>query len=655
MVERFHDGYRNGMGNEFSMHFGNLSWSTNPQTANQIGELGMRMNEGVKNVEIGALSQDVFGSIPSQHMDEMRRMAKLSDVKLSLHAPVQSDPAGFSQQGWNEHQRKMAEQEFMDVVDRAYKLDPDGNIPVNIHASGGGVAAAVWDRRKENLTQQEIDEAKKEGIDLLNPKQMMSVVNTETGQIQQLVHEDVEWLSGKETLNVDRRLKNLNDSSWEQQKMNFLSLLKQKEETERLKREWKYDSDEGLELAQLEQRAVQMNGRISEEEKKRIAYLKQTEQRYEEQMKQYDQYLYSHLNDVYNTYKKGFNPEGKSEREIKMYEDKEAELRRLKSDFQKQREIQEAEYEKINKWIKQNKPKLNQEELTMGYLKMQQVMEDKVLERVGRMVTPEEISNSMIDLQTPEIFRPIDDVAKEKAAETFANVAFHAYKKYGDKMPLIAAENVYPEWTLSRADSLKKMIENAKEQFAERVAKEKGVGMSKARKIAEKNLGVTWDVGHINQLRKYGYTEEEVIEEAKKIGKHVKHLHLTDNFGYADTHLAPGMGNVPIKGQVQAIEKAMGHKYTGPAVVEAGGMINQFKLSPIPYTVEAEGMNSPFYSYDRGPSWTDVRDIYSSYLFGFGDTLPDQHFKMQGGGFSMLPKELGGQGAGNDKGRFANQ
>ena len=30
----------------------------------------------------------------------------------------------------------------------------------------------------------------------------------------------------------------------------------------------------------------------------------------------------------------------------------------------------------------------------------------------------------------------------------------------------------------------------------------------------------------------------------------VKHLHLTDNFGYADTHLPPGMGNVPIKGML---------------------------------------------------------------------------------------------------------
>ncbi len=655
MVDRFHDGYRNGMDNEFAMHFGNLSWSTNPQTANQIGELGMRLNEGVKNVEIGALSQDVFDSIPSQHMDEMRRMAKLTESKLSVHAPAQSDPSGFTQQGWSEHQRKMSEQEFMDVVERAHKLDPDGNIPVNIHASGGGVAAAIWDKKKENLTEQEIEEAKKRGIDLLNPKQMMSVVNTETGQIQQLTHEDVEWLQGKETMDVNRRLRNLNESNWEQQKMNFLGLMKNKEETEALQRNWRYDSDEGLELAKLEQKYAQTGGQISKEEKERLINLKSTEGRYEEQKKQYDQYLFSHLNDVYNTYKKGYTPEGKSEREKKEYEDKEDELKDLTKNFRKQSEIEHKHSKKINEWIMDNKKNMTRGEMTPHILGMQDEMEKEIIGEIKYRVTPELISNSLIDLQTPEIFRPIDDVAQEKAAETFSNVALHAYKKFGDKMPLVVAENVYPEWTLSRADSLKKMIETSKEQFAEKLVKEEGFSMSKARKIAEKNLGVTWDVGHINMLRKYGYTEKEIVEEAKKIGKHVKHLHLTDNFGYGDTHLAPGMGNVPIKEQIAAIEKAQGKKYSGPAVVEAGGMINQFKLSPVPYAVEAEGLNSPFYSYDNGPSWTDVRDVYSSYMFGFGDTLPDQHFKMSGGGFSMLPKELGGQGDGGDKGRFANQ
>ena len=266
-------------------------------------------------------------------------------------------------------------------------------------------------------------------------------------------------------------------------------------------------------------------------------------------------------------------------------------------------------------------------------------------------VTPELISNSIIDLPTPELYRPVDDVAAEKAAETFANVAMHGYNKYtkkGKNAPLITVENVYPEWTLSRADSLKKMIVDSKKQFVDKLVKKENIDKDRAKKIAEKAMGVTWDVGHINMLRKYGYTKEDIAKEAKKIAKHVKHLHLTDNFGYADTHLALGMGNVPIKEQVEAIEKA---GFEGRSIVEGGGMFQHFKTGPIPNTVE--GLNSPFYSYDQGPSWTDVRDIYSSYLFGYGDILPEQHFKTQGAGFSMLPKELGGQTGGGDKGNFA--
>ncbi len=639
MVDRFRDKRMGGMENDFSMHFGNLSWSTNPQTANQLGELGMRLNEGVKNVEIGSLSQDVFSAIPAQHMDEMRRLSKLTDSKLSVHAPVQTDPAGFSQQGWNEHQRKLAEQEFKDVIERAHQLDPDGNIPVNFHASGGGVAANIWGKKEEGGGE---------------TREMMSVVNTQTGQITPVIHEEVEWLTGKEILDVDRRLKTMNDSSWEQKKMEFLSLMKQKEETEALQRNWQFNSDEGKKLMLLEQKYRQTGGRISQGEMDEIKALKSVEDRYEEQKRQYNSYLFSHLNDVYHTYKKGFNKEGKTEKEIYDYEEKEVELKKLTTDFENQNKIEIAylgKEGKINKWIKDNKGKMSREEMNPRIMEMQQEMENRIQNQVGQRITPEIISNSLIDLQTPEIYRPVDDVAQEKAAETFANVALHAYKKFGDKMPLIAVENVFPEWTLSRAESLKKMIESSKKQFSEKLVKE-GMSKGSAEKVAEKNVGVTWDVGHINQLRKYGYSEKEIVEEAKKIGKHVKHLHLTDNFGYGDTHLAPGMGNVPIKEQVEAIEKAQGKKWEGPAVVEAGGMINQFKMSPVSYAVE--GLNSPFYSYDKGPSWTDVRDVYSSYLFGFGDMLPEQNFKMQGGGFSMLPKELGGQ-AGGDKGRFANQ
>ena len=63
----------------------------------------------------------------------------------------------------------------------------------------------------------------------------------------------------------------------------------------------------------------------------------------------------------------------------------------------------------------------------------------------------------------------------------------------------------------------------------------------------KKFIGATWDMGHINMLKKQGFTNKEIIRETKKIAPYVKHVHITDNFGFDDSHLSPGMGNVPIK------------------------------------------------------------------------------------------------------------
>jgi hypothetical protein len=214
MVDRFHKDYRHGMDSQFSMHVGELAFTTNPQVANQLNELGTRLNEGMSNVEVGTLSQDLFDAIPKQHTEEMRRLSKLTDSKLSLHAPL-TDPAGFRENNWHEHTRKMAEQEFKDVINRSFELDPEGGMPVNFHSSGGGVAANIWEK-KEKLQ----DEG----------KMAMGVVNTETGQIQLIPKEELNWLTGEKTMTPEDRLRDLNYTSWDQEKLDFMSLKKQKEE-----------------------------------------------------------------------------------------------------------------------------------------------------------------------------------------------------------------------------------------------------------------------------------------------------------------------------------------------------------------------------------------------------------------------------------------
>ena len=175
-----------------------------------------------------------------------------------------------------------------------------------------------------------------------------------------------------------------------------------------------------------------------------------------------------------------------------------------------------------------------------------------------------------------------------------------------------------------------------------------------ADKIAEKLIGVTWDVGHINFLRKYGYDEEKVKEETRKIAPYIKQVHITDNFGFNDAHLPPGMGNAPIKEEMEIIAKEMRKKglefKKGSVIVEAGAFVAQFKESPHPYTLEY--FESPLYTYKTQPYWKDIWETEGKYGLGYGQILPEQHFAMYGAGFSNLPTDLGGP-INQDRSRFA--
>jgi len=201
-----------------------------------------------------------------------------------------------------------------------------------------------------------------------------------------------------------------------------------------------------------------------------------------------------------------------------------------------------------------------------------------------------------------------------------------------------------PNMAFSRAEQLKDLIKESRKKFVKQ-AVEDGMEKEEAKDTAKKLIGVTWDVGHINMMRKAGYKEKDVIKETTKIAPVVKHVHLTDNFGFTDSHLGLGMGNVPMKKMMEKIKK---EGYDGRAIVEAGNFAAQFKTSPHPFSVQA--LDAPIYSSGPTSSWGDVSAMQGSYSF-YGSFLPQQHFAMYGAGFSGLPPELGGGKGGAAQGR----
>ncbi len=240
----------------------------------------------------------------------------------------------------------------------------------------------------------------------------------------------------------------------------------------------------------------------------------------------------------------------------------------------------------------------------------------------------------------PELFKSISDFAIDKTTKTFGDVAYESYKKFGDKTPIISIENPPAGMAaFSRGEDLKNVVEKSREQFVER-AVQKGMSESEAKKQSEKLIGVTWDVGHINQLRKFGFTKEDIIKETEKVAPYLKHVHLSDNFGFEHVELPPGMGNVPIKEMM----KKLGKKgEAAKKIVEAISWWQHFKTSPMQMSFEALG--SPIYSMKLAPYWNQATGagFEQGYFSGQGPTLPQINYETFGGGFSNLPAELGGQ------------
>jgi sugar phosphate isomerase/epimerase len=253
-------------------------------------------------------------------------------------------------------------------------------------------------------------------------------------------------------------------------------------------------------------------------------------------------------------------------------------------------------------------------------------------------------------IKPPKLFDSLSDFSKEKTVETFANLAFDSYKSFKDTAPIITIENPPAGGAFSTGDELKDVIEKSRKKFIE-IAKEKG-GLSEkeATKQAEKLLGVTWDVGHINMLKKYGYEDKDILAQTDQIAPLTKHVHLSDNFGFEHTELPMGMGNVPTKEILDRLNK---EGFKGKQVIEAFSWWQHFKSSPLPETIEA--MGSPIYSMQMAPSWNQSIGFQQGYFSGYGQMLPAGNYETFGAGFSTLPAELGGQRSGAGGSRMSGR
>jgi len=176
-----------------------------------------------------------------------------------------------------------------------------------------------------------------------------------------------------------------------------------------------------------------------------------------------------------------------------------------------------------------------------------------------------------------------------------------------EKPVLLALENIFPEKFGGHPEELKFIIDQSRKWFVKFLTDKKvpygvieegkggsmraqstnayyvnGMSKQKAEELAEKHIKATIDTGHLNLWKKFwqskpGQSIEETeadfkkwyLKEFKSLAKggYIGNIHLTDNYGFQDDHIAPGQGNVPIR-EVMRILKENG--YDDAITVEPG-------------------------------------------------------------------------------------
>jgi hypothetical protein len=567
---------------------GSMGITTDPRNANIVQEATTKLNMGVKQIELALVSPEVFDSIPKQQLKEINRLSQLTGIDVSVHGPVMGS-SGISQQGFNEMNRQAEERRITDVLVRSTDVKPEGNVNVTFHSSEG-IQGSEW---KTLGGQGKEREAKK--IIAVDRDQGKMTVMEEEKKFYPVTQDKEGKILGPvsekgEIISPKENLRMQNETMWNNQ-INQLFFNKER-------------ADEILNQNAVQIQHVQdyINEKLSKGEK---PILTEVQRDAYHKLKDASNYI-SEVNKTANGI---FS---------KAYEFGNEQQKKLLTDISKR-------YAEALK---------NNEEGIQGDSRATHQM---LLE----------LQDSTI---APQMFVPIEDFAVEQSSKTFGNAAFNAYKAKGNNAPILTIENPPAGFALSTGEDLKNLIVASRKQFAKKAVEEKHISQFEAEKLAEKFIGATWDVGHINMIRGKGFEAKDVVGETEKIAPFVKHVHLSDNFGFEHTELPMGMGNVPTK---EIFEKLGKEGFDAKKIIEAGQWWQHFKTPPLRETLEAFG--SPIYGMQMAPYWNQSPAFQSDYFGGYGMMLPQVNYETFGAGFSRLPSELGGQRPGAEGSRMSGR
>lgn len=573
-----------------------FGFAVDPMTSNQLQKVSDKISTGAKTVEVQGLGLMGGGgpmkhmdSIPKQQFKEINRLKQLTGVDLTFHGPLVEATGFQGRQGWNESDRLAVERQTTSAIERAHEMDPNGNLVVTFHASNG-------------LPDPETRMIDDKGNEILKD---FWVVDEYSGQFENIAPKLSHLKEEVKAKDPKSFLERQNKETWYNQleSINF-NIRRGSEPIEELK-----EMEKGKAFLKL-------FGKLGTPEAEKI--IKELESA---------------------GYERDF-----IERNVDSVLFGDLELRHAYQQFQG---IYDRAYAAANKTgNKEDIEKLNK-------------FREEIKSKFEDIENPENVDllsqelkkgiKVLREISTPQIFIPMRNWAIDKAGETFAHTALYGYDKFKNNAPIISIENPPAGSGLSTGKDLRSLVESARKKFADEAVKKFKMSESQARKQAEKLIGVTWDVGHINMLRGRGYDEKHLLEETKKVGKIIKHVHLSDNFGLEHTELPMGMGNVPTKKMLDLIH---GYNKQVKKIVETGDWFSRqggLAQTQTPVTQTLGAFGSPLYSMKMAPYWNQAVGVATGYYTGQGPINPPVHHSIYGAGFTTLPVELGGQMAGQSR------
>jgi len=626
--ERAYEGF-NALG-AYHPEVKNMAYPTDPLTANQLKKVSDKLNTGARTIEVSGLGLSGGGpmkhlaSIPRQHWKEIDRLRKLTGVDLTFHGPL-VESTGFSRGNWSEDQRKEAETQMKAAVELAQQMNSETTdrdskgVVMTFHTNNG--LPEVKRRVK----------VKDENGNMVEQIVSYAVINDRTGEVGQIPLQPEYFEKGKGAPFTDQEqvkdwIKTKNKERWISELNNIAIATTRAQQgiNEALSSARSSDQEESKKIKEIQRQGLEIYDVYTkdyasvspkiDEISKSIGLDPETVKSVVLDTVNSLNYADSNLRQAYVEFKQAFN-------EAYQHSDKDT-----------KKQLDQLRDKMTPTVIEFDKSKT-------GLLKFQRELNEGIIELKS-------LKNA------PSTYRPLEDFAIDKGSETFSSVALHAYKnaKVHERAPgIISIENPPAGFALSTGEDIAKIVKASREQFIKKAAKE-GISESEARKQAEKLIGATWDVGHINMLRKYGYTEKDIIAEAEKVAPFLKHIHLSDNFGFEHTELPMGMGNVPLK---EIMEKLGQKGFDARKIIEAGNWWQHFRTSPFQEVLEATG--SPIYGMKMAPYWSQAQGLYQGYFGGYGQMLPQMHYETFGAGFSRLPSELGGQAQGAQGSRMSGR